>query len=298
MVGLYIAFSMIMAGLGLGFIHWDSGGFGGAIVGLKLMAIAVILYAAFQMTRSLAPSGRHRGIVATAAVIAIWQSGESAQWLVIVFGAIAGYTMLAPSGPDDTSDPSAGKPRINARVGGWTWFGLVGLVLLSIGLTNGSDPSLALIGDVLQVGGLVFGGGHLLMPMLEPRVVDPGWLSPDAFAAGYALVQAMPGPLFTFVAYIGALQGGLGMAAALTIVVFIPSFLLIKFALSMESGPLGMFLTGRICQGLNGSVIGLLIAVAVEMLMTFASSLPIALIAVTITIVILWRRWMRYGPLC
>ena len=173
--------------------------------GLKVVAVAVVAQAVWGMSRSLAPD-RERGTIAILAAIAAlaWQTAIG-QILIIVVAGIIGWRLL-PVSPSQ-SDPLSLSPRIP------TWLAIISLVLFfallgGLPLARQIEPSqwLAVFDSFYRVGSLVFGGGHVVLPLLQSEVVGPGWLTKEQFVAGYGAAQAVPGPLFTFSAYLGTVM--------------------------------------------------------------------------------------------
>lgn len=223
--------------------------------GLKLAALAVVAQAVWAMSKSLAPDLRRRLIALAAAAIALLLPFGLTQITLIAVAALAGY-LLAPPAP-----ASPFRLERSSAVFLALFFGL--LLALPI-LAATSNPWLVVIEKFYRTGSLVFGGGHVVLPLLQAELVQPGLIDPNLFLAGYGAAQAVPGPLFAFAAYAGALlnappngiAGGLLALAA----IYLPSFLLVFGALpywqSLRANP-------RLRAGLdlaNAAVVGLLLA--------------------------------------
>src|SRR4051812_1402829 len=201
----------------------------GILHGLKLVAVAVVAQAVWGMARTLAPD-RERGSIALAAVLlVVFAGGTFGQIGAIVLGAIAGL-WLCRGTPATTvghlAFPICRKSGSLALV-----LFTVLLVLPPVLVQVSGSQAIALFDAFFRSGALVFGGGHVVLPLLRAEVVDPGWVTPDAFLAGYGAAQAVPGPLFTFAAYLGAVMrpaphGVLGALIAL-IGIFLPGLLLV-----------------------------------------------------------------------
>lgn len=225
----------------------------GTIQGLKLVALAVVLQAFLGMRSTLAPDNvRITIMVLSTAVFLFWQSVVAAPVVLLCIGlgfALFGRS-LAPepkSGAKTRSNESATANLKNTKAIGRAQsyiplvvFALFLLLLLIpfslnftglIGETAASTIALEQVSAFYRAGALVFGGGHVVLPLLEAEIVETGWVSKDIFLAGYGLAQAVPGPLFTFSAFLGASSStglnGLTGALAATIAIFLPSFLLL-----------------------------------------------------------------------
>ena len=233
--------------------------------GLKIVAVAVVAQAVWGMARSLAPD-RPRATVAIAAALAVLALPSAlGQVGVIVAGGLIGWALLP------TRDPTNTAPSIafDVRIGRTSALGaLVGFFALLIGLpllaAAHDGQTLRLFESFYRSGSLVFGGGHVVLPLLQQAVVPPGWVDNDAFLAGYGAAQAVPGPLFTFAAYLGTVagpapHGWVGGLIAL-VAIFLPSFLLVAGTLPFwdalrQRGPVQAAL-----QGVNAAVVGILLA--------------------------------------
>ena len=262
--------------------------------GLKLAAVAIVALAVWSMARSLAPD-RERGTIAVIAAIVMlsWQAA-GVQVLVIALGGVAGWLLFMRS---VTSIPDIQMRRVvgrNVAVAAWVlFFGL--LLALPLAASLAESQAVNLFDSFYRTGSLVFGGGHVVLPLLEREVVRPGWVSQDDFLAGYGAAQAVPGPLFTFSAYLGAVMqpspsGVLGAAICL-VAIFLPSFLLIAGGL-----PVWRLLRTNLSfqaalRGVNAAVVGLLLAALYDPVWTSAvgsaSDFGIALAA--FGLLALWR---------
>ncbi|MCK6424902.1 MAG: chromate efflux transporter [Burkholderiaceae bacterium] len=232
----------------------------GAVHGLKVVAVAVVAQAVWGMARSLCPDRLRAGIAFAAALLVLAVPTTAGQVGAIVLGGLVGRwaLRLAPSAPTAPAHPGLG------RRAGAVLLGVFALLLVGLPLLAAAWPAtgLAAVAAFYQAGALVFGGGHVVLPLLQAGVVPPGWVSHDAFLAGYGAAQAVPGPLFSFAAYLGTLMppplggwpGGLGLLAA----IFLPGALLVLGALpfweAMRRRP-GM---QRTLGGLNAAVVGIL----------------------------------------
>jgi chromate transporter len=230
--------------------------------GLLVAAVAVVALAVLNMFRSLCPD-LPRGMLAFAAAAAILLLPVNGfvQLAVIAAGAILGALFARPSQSHTSPLPIAGNKTVAAI------FGIAFLVLLiGFPLAKHFDRGSALdvFGSFFESGALVFGGGHVVLPLLEAQVVPPGWVSQSTFLAGYGAAQAVPGPLFTFAAYLGASMhgpvGGVAGAAFTLFAIYLPSFLLIGAILPYWNDLIRNKSVVAALQGVNAAVVGLLMA--------------------------------------
>jgi len=265
----------------------------GWLHGLKVVAVAVVAQAVWGMARTLAP-GRARGTLAVLAAIAIlaWP-GALAQLLVIAAAGLIGLR-LTPA-PPLASAPPAALP-ISRRTGLVALAALAGL-LAGLPLLRQLWPSHALapFDSFFRVGSLVFGGGHVVLPLLRAEVVPPGWLTDAQFLAGYGAAQAVPGPLFTFAAYLGAVEapapnGWPGALLAL-VAIFLPSFLLVIGALPFWDALRARTAFQSALRGINAAVVGLLLAALYQPVWTgaVATAADFALALGCLALLALWK---------
>jgi chromate transporter len=230
--------------------------------GLKVVAVAVIAQAVWGMARNLAPDRPRATIAVLSAAAVLLLPVHFGQVTVIAVAAIVGWRLLR-------SDENAAGPGLPVRVPRWlgitSWIALIGLMgALPLARAAFRSHTLALFDSVYRSGALVFGGGHVVLPLLRAEMVPPGWLTEDKFLAGYGLAQAVPGPLFTFGAYLGAAEGpaphGILGACIALIAIFLPSILLTYGALPWW-GVLRTRPAARAAlRGVNAGVVGILLA--------------------------------------
>lgn len=227
--------------------------------GLKIAAVAVVAQAVLGMMRSLAPDKERATLAVIAAIIALAIPTAWGQVGAIVLGGIAGLAFLrSTTVPTDHVAMPLAVGRAAGVVALLLFFALlIGLPILA---AETSDRSIDLIDSFYRSGSLVFGGGHVVLPLLQAEVVPPGWVSNDQFLAGYGAAQAVPGPLFTFAAYLGAVIGGWGIAALCLVAVFVPSFLLVVGALPFWEDLRRRVWAQSALRGVNAAVVGLLLA--------------------------------------
>jgi chromate transporter len=234
----------------------------GWLHGLKVAAVAVVALAILGMARSLTPDRERATIAIIAAAIALAFPTALGQVGAIAFGAAAGLALFRnlPS-PEHAVFPITVSRRTGALA-------LVAFLVLLAGLpvaaTLSRDHTISVIDAFYRAGALVFGGGHVVLPLLQAAVVPPGWVSNDAFLAGYGAAQAVPGPLFTFAAFLGAAMtltpnGWLGALLCL-VAIFLPSFLLVVGALPFWENLRRFPAAQAGLRGVNAAVVGLLLA--------------------------------------
>ncbi len=233
--------------------------------GLKLVAVAVVAQAVWGMAQSLAPDRPRATLAAAAALVALAVPSSMGQIAAIVLGAIVGLTLLPKSAVSIAADQVPLGLKLNRGVAVTAIILFVALLLFlpPIAATINSQ-ALRLFDAFYHAGALVFGGGHVVLPLLQAAVVPPGWVTNDAFLAGYGAAQAVPGPLFTFAAYLGAVMipppnGAIGASIAV-VAIFAPSFLLVTGLLPFWDTlrqRQGMQATLR---GVNAAVVGVLLA--------------------------------------
>jgi chromate transporter len=235
----------------------------GWLHGLKVAAVAVVALAVLGMARSLAPDRERASVAVAAAVLALSIPTAWGQVGAIVLGGIVGLTLLRSGAPpDDHVSLTLSVTRRQGVAALVIFFALlIGLPLLAAATTS---QSIDLFDAFYRTGSLVFGGGHVVLPLLQAEVVPPGWVDNDTFLAGYGAAQAVPGPLFTFAAYLGAVMGpapnGWIGAALCLVAVFLPSFLLVVGALPFWEALRHQVLAQSALRGINAAVVGLLLA--------------------------------------
>lgn len=232
----------------------------GVLHGLKLVAVAVVAQAVWGMAQSLTPDRQRATIAVGAVVLSLLFAGSMGQVAAIMLGAFAGLAFCRSSAVVAVNHM---RFPVSRQVG------VASLVLFMVLLTG--LPMLASSMDVhgvalfdafYRAGALVFGGGHVVLPLLEAETVASGWISKDAFLAGYGATQAVPGPLFSFAAYLGAIGGQLpnaiaGAAIAL-VAIFLPGFLLLVGALPFWDALRAVPLAQAGMRGANAAVVGIL----------------------------------------
>ncbi|MDW8254376.1 MAG: chromate efflux transporter [Chloroflexota bacterium] len=261
----------------------------GALQGLKVVAVAVVAQAVWGMARSLAPD-RPRATIAIAAAAAalLWQT-PLAQIAIIAAAAVVGWKALSA----ESAAPPAARPVPISRRAGAVALAAFGLLLLALPLGRAAtaSPALAVADAFYRAGALVFGGGHVVLPLLAADVVPAGWVTEDQFLAGYGAAQALPGPLFTFAAYLGAVRaqppaGVIGGLLALG-AIFLPAGLLVIGVLPFWDALRSQQGLRSALNGVNAAVVGILLAALYSPVMTSAVHTPLDAAAALIAFLLL-----------
>ncbi len=230
----------------------------GIIHGLKVVAVAIVAHAVWGMARNLCPDKTRTGIALAAIFTVVLVSGPLGQVSAIVLGGLAGLALCRDSAAVTASE-SLHFP-VTRKAGTVALGGFAGLLIL-LPLLAGMAAWLEIADAFYRSGALVFGGGHVVLPLLEAEVVQSGWVTPDEFLAGYGAAQAVPGPLFTFAAYLGALLPGINaLAGALLalLAIFIPGFLLLVGVLPFWNQFRQWGSAQALMRGANAAVVGIL----------------------------------------
>ena len=240
--------------------------------GLKLVAVAVVAQALLGMARSLTPDARRAGIAAAALVMVTLAPAAFGQIGAIGLGALVGLWLCRGEAPAAISDSLTFRVSRTAGLVALTLF-LVLLVgaLLLVG-APGEKP-LAEFAAVCRSGALVFGGGHVVLPLLKDALVTPGYVDQGRFLAGYGAAQAVPGPLFSFAAYLGAIMGGghpLAGAMLGLVAIFLPGLLILMAALPFWSALRRRPAAQAAMRGANAAVVGILAAALYDPVWTSA----------------------------
>lgn len=297
-LGFTLPSAVALVCFGLWFSHHGDHGPNGWIGGLKILAVAIVAQAVLGMAKGLCPDSDRRAIALSAVAGTFILPGICGQMMVMAVGALSGYLFLKPSQPvADVPIPDYSNKN-NSAVFLWLFFIL--LVLLPVlGAVTG-QYGLKLFDSFYRAGALVFGGGHVVLPLLRSQVVTPGWVSDDMFLAGYGAAQAVPGPLFTFAAFLGAVSsqhpsGWTGAAVALA-AIFLPSFLLVAGILPFWERLRRWKAMQSIMPGVNASVVGILLAAWYDPVITSAlhgwTHLALAILALSLLVFARWPSWL------
>lgn len=259
-LGFTVPSALALILFALGVAQGSHLGASGAVQGLKVLAVAVVAQALWGMSRSLCPDRLRAGIAIAAALVVLAMPSALGQIMAIVLGGLIGrWALKLDHLPAATHIDFGVRPRTGALL--LSLFASLLVVLPALAATNAS-PWLQATAVFYQAGALVFGGGHVVLPLLQAGVVPPGWVSNEAFLAGYGAAQAVPGPLFTFAAYLGAAMtaplggwlGGLWLLA----VIFVPAFLLVAGTLPFWETLRQRDGVQRAMGGINAAVVGVL----------------------------------------
>lgn len=236
----------------------------GWIQGLKAAAVAVVAHAVLNMARTLAPDRQRAALAVLVMIVVLVRPSALGQVLGIVLGALLGLAWLRPNPQAGGQDEAFAVPVRRRAAGGLLALFLGLLIALPALAAVTSSGALALFDGFYRAGSLVFGGGHVVLPLLEAETVRTGLVERDAFLAGYGAAQAVPGPLFTFAAYLGAVTQteptGLVGAALALLAVFLPSALLVAGGLPFWHGLRRSPQAGQALDGVGAAVVGLLAA--------------------------------------
>ena len=230
----------------------------GVLDGLKIVAVAIVAQAVWGMAQNLCPDRARAAIAVAAVAVLAFVPGAAGMVGAIILGGLAGLVLRPPGARAESRAVTMTIPRPLAVA---ALLGFAGL-LLGLPLLAAQAQWLALIDGFFRAGALVFGGGHVVLPLLQAEVVAPGWVSEDAFLAGYGAAQAIPGPLFTFAAYLGAVSGpapnGLLGATIALLAVFMPGFLLLVGLLPFWERFRTLPTARSAMMGANAAVVGIL----------------------------------------
>jgi len=266
----------------------------GLIHGLKLVAVAIVAQAVWGMARVLCPDRERASIaVAAALIILLFSTSPVAQIAAIALGGVAGLWLCRAELP-----PATGHIAVPvSRTTGFLALAVFFLLLAGLPVLRGLGlwPGAALFEAFYRSGALVFGGGHVVLPLLREAFVTPGWISDDAFLAGYGAAQAIPGPLFSFAAYLGAVvrpsPHGLFGAVLGLIGIFLPGLLILMGTLPFWDALRKRASARAVMRGVNAAVVGLLGAALYNPVWTSSVKLPgdFAIALVGFVILTVWR---------
>jgi chromate transporter len=281
-----VAFAFLLQGYDIGSTGW--------IYGLKIVAVAIVAHAILGMGQKLTPDRDRVSIAVIAAAITLyWQTAYS-QVFIIVAAGLVGLWLYRNKAVEKAPDLHITISRSIAIVCLVMFFFL--LIALPLLRQWGDVEWLAMFDSFYRAGSLVFGGGHVVLPLLEHEVVSTGWVSESDFLAGYSAAQAVPGPLFTFASYLGTMTGGVSGSIVATIAIFLPAYLLVAGALPfwnvLRSSPK---IQGALV-GINAAVVGILLAALYDPLWTntILESGDFILAAVLFIMLVFWKLppWM------
>ncbi|MFB1082840.1 chromate efflux transporter [Jeotgalibacillus sp. JSM ZJ347] len=245
-----IIFAMIVSSFDVSNAGW--------LQGLKIVAVAVVAHAIMGMAKNLTPDLKRKAMALLAlSVTLLWQTTIS-QVVAIVIAGIAGFFLFKGDTSDENPEFKFPVSKMTGAALLTLFFALLAILPIAREITTANW--IAMFDSFYRSGSLVFGGGHVVLPLLEREFVPTGWLTEEEFLAGYGAAQAVPGPLFTFAAYIGAVIGGWQGGLLATAAIFLPAFLLILGALpfwnSLRTNPK----MKAAFMGVNAAVVGILIS--------------------------------------
>lgn len=258
-IGFTLPSAIALILFAIGMSHWAGVAQSGAIHGLKVVAVAVVAQAVWGMARSLCPDRPRAAVAIVSTLLVLAMPSAVGQIAAIAFGGVVGRWALAFK-----QLPAAQHREYSvSKKTGAVLLGIFAVLLALLPLLGAAVhlPALKVFSDFYQAGALVFGGGHVVLPLLQTSVV-PGAMSNEAFLAGYGAAQAVPGPLFTFAAYLGTAMssplGGWVGGMILLVAVFLPAFLLVMGALPYWESLRQRVGVQKAMAGVNAAVVGLL----------------------------------------
>jgi chromate transporter len=281
------AVAMTFAAYGASALHGPMGE--GLLHGLKLVAVAIVAQAVLGMARTLAPDRPRAAIAVLALILTALAPAGVSQVGAIVAGALLGLGFCRQG----AEAAAGGAESPISRPMGFVFLAAFAL-LLALSFSPARDGGLAFLAAVTRSGALVFGGGHVVLPLLRAAVVEPGFVSDSAFLAGYGAAQAMPGPLFTFGAYLGAVApapGGILGAALALVAIFLPGMLILLALLPFWHALRNRPGARAAMAGVNAAVVGLLASALYDPVWTGAVRGPadFAVAATGFAALVVWR---------
>ncbi|MCL4454194.1 MAG: chromate efflux transporter [Deinococcus sp.] len=285
------AIALVLFGLGVTYFSGNLGS--GWLHGLKVVAVAVVAQALWGMGKSLSPDKLRATVAVGAAVAVTLFPSALGQVSVIAASGLFGWVFLRNSGALPHNQIQTTSGRATGVLMLFVFFLLLFVLPVAAGSTN--SYGVKLFDSFYRAGSLVFGGGHVVLPLLQSQVVPAGWISNDAFLAGYGAAQAVPGPLFTFAAYLGAVStqapsGWLGAGIAL-VAIFLPAFLLIAGILPFWEVLRRYEAMQRAMLGINAAVVGLLLSAFYNPVWTSAirNTADFSLAAIAFLLLAFWK---------
>ncbi|SMF55153.1 chromate transporter [Alteromonadaceae bacterium Bs31] len=292
-IAAFVAFTLpsaVLLVLFAAFVHVLSGELGQALIhGLKIVALVIVAHGVLGMIRQLCPDHYRKSIAVLAAIILLLLGSASMQIVVVVLGGIAGLFLCKDALVSKDSElPIAHGPRL-----GWLFIALFFAGLLLLPFLADSDGGVMQLVDIFyRAGALVFGGGHVVLPLLEEGLVASSLVSADDFLAGYGATQAVPGPMFAFSAYLGQIMGGPMYAVLACLSVFLPGFLLLCGVLPLWKLIARGLYAPRVIAGVNAAVVGLLGAALYDPIFISAVKAPsdLAIALLGFSLIAVWKR--------
>jgi chromate transporter len=296
-LGFTLPSAVLLVLLALGLTADGGPAMAGALHGLKVVTVAVVAHAAWGMARAFCTDAWRIGLMLASAGVLLWWPVPGAQiGVVVAAGALGLLCLRVP--PAHAHDA---LPVPVSRHAGAVWLAVFAVLLLGLPWWAAvtASPVLDRIDAFYRAGALVFGGGHVVLPLLQASVVPPGWVDESAFLAGYAAAQAVPGPLFTFAGFLGAAMAGPWGGVLALLAIFLPSFLLVAGGLPFWAGWRASARARAALSGVNAAVVGLLLAALYQPVGTGAILRPtdaaFALLAWVALAVWKWPPWAVVG---
>lgn len=271
-IGFTLPSALALIAFAYGIARWEPLAGSGAVHGLKVAAVAVVAQAVWGMARSLCPDRPRAGLAIASALLVLALPSASSQVTAILVAGVIGWRLLKLPHPQPIAQLAFGV----SRTAGFAALAILLLLLAGLPLLAAAtgSPFWALVDGFHRTGALVFGGGHVVLPLLQETVVPTGAVTPSAFLAGYGAAQAVPGPLFSFAAYLGAaMQGPLPawlQGLFFLLVIFVPAFLLVVGALPFWDGLRQRDAIQSAMAGVNAAVVGILLAALYDPVWTSA----------------------------
>jgi len=291
-LGFTLPSAILLALFALSVTSWGLVIPSGAVHGLKIVAVAVVAQAVWGMARTLCATVQRAMVAVVAAGTALAMSGPWSQVGIIAISALIGVLWFAPV---RHSANAIFDGRITPQMGRFL-LSLFAILLIGLPLVAQAIPGplTAIVAAFYQAGALVFGGGHVVLPLLDSSVVSTGWVNNDLFLTGYGAAQAVPGPLFTFAAFLGAVidtDHAVLAASAGLLAIFLPAFLLVLGALPLWSRLRTSARAGSALAAVNAAVVGLLAAALYQpmWISTVHDWRDLAFVSVTLAVLIIWR---------
>lgn len=274
-LGFTLPSAVLMLAFAFGLTALGSAEGAGWVAGLKLAAVAVVANAVWGMAATLCPDRARALLALGAAAVLLVVAHPFAQVGVLALGGLAGLALLRNAG-GGVAVPESG---VRGRAG-WPWLAAFALLLAGLPLAAAVHPAgwVQVTDAFYRAGSLVFGGGHVVLPLLEERVVAPGWVDRDTFLAGYGAAQAVPGPLFAFSAFLGASAdvgpGGVAGGVLALVAVYVPAWLLVLGVLPVWDRLRAQGAVRAALAGTNAAVVGVLLAALYDPVWTSAVDGP------------------------
>lgn len=275
-LGFTLPSALALATLGVGLVQWANGIPSGLLQGLKIAAVAVVFHAVWGMAQQLCPDRARKLVLLVGLAVSLAVPGLAGQLGVLLASGLWGWWWGRHSAKDlpaaHVPIEEATGPAIPRQLAVGCLLALVSLLLLLPVVAQHSTHTLmSLLDTFFRAGALVFGGGHVVLPLLQAELVQSGWVEANTFVAGYGATQAVPGPLFTFAAFLGSVMpdvpstaASFGYATVAVLAIFAPSFLLVIGVWPFWQQLQHRQAVRHALQGVNAAVVGLLAAVFIQ----------------------------------